>query len=260
VSDVEETVHDGTTLHAIRLKDVDLTRLRVVGGTMRDVLLRDVEISDAEVSGVSISGDVLSLEVNGVDVVPYVEAELDRREPLRVKMRPTDPAGFREAWDLLEELWADTVARARRLPPEQLHESVDGEWSFVQTLRHLAFASESWVLRGIEGEPRPWDPLSLPWDDVPEDIRPAVPHDREARPTLEEALALRERVQAEVRRVIDSLTEESLAADGPVVDENGWPPPGRSFPVKECLLITLSEEWHHRKFAERDLAVLEQPV
>jgi len=27
------------------------------------------------------------------------------------------------------------------LPPEALHRSVDGEWSFIQTLRHLGFAT-----------------------------------------------------------------------------------------------------------------------
>ena len=33
--------------------------------------------------------------------------------------------------------------------------------------------------------------------------------------------------------------------------------PNRSFPVRKCLLIILNEEWWHRQFAERDLAVLE---
>ena len=37
-----------------------------------------------------------------------VSAELDRRDPDRAKMRPAGPAGFREAWDILERaggLW-----------------------------------------------------------------------------------------------------------------------------------------------------------
>ena len=58
-------------------------------------------------------------------------------------MRPTTPAGFREGWDVVERLWAGTVERARRLPPDQLHESVDGEWSFIETLRHLVFATDA---------------------------------------------------------------------------------------------------------------------
>jgi hypothetical protein len=41
------------------------------------------------------------------------------------------------------------------------------------------------------------------------------------------------------------------------VDGPGWPP-AVSFPVKECLLIVLNEEWEHRRYAERDLAILEK--
>ena len=93
-------------------------------------------------------------------------------------MRPTDPAGFREAWDIIERLWAGTVERARALAPEQLHESVDGEWSFIETLRHLVFATDAWVRRAILGDPSPWDPLDLPWDEMPD--TPGIPRDREA--------------------------------------------------------------------------------
>jgi hypothetical protein len=60
-----------------------------------------------------------------------------------------------------------------------------------------------------------------------------------------------------VAAVIGGLTAESLAADTTPVAGTGWPPPV-SFPVKECLLIVLNEEWEHRRYAERDLAVLEQ--
>jgi hypothetical protein len=90
-----------------------------------------------------------------------VYAELDRRYPDRARMRPTDPAGFRTAWDILERLWAGTIARARELPPELLHESVDGEWSFIQTLRHLAFLpSLDEVLPCATIGPRPYDDMS----------------------------------------------------------------------------------------------------
>jgi uncharacterized damage-inducible protein DinB len=184
-----------------------------------------------------------------------VEAELDRRHPDRPKFRPTDADGFREAWDVNERLWAATVERARALPPERLHESVAGEWSFVQTLRHLAFASESWVGRCLLGDPSPWHPLSLPWDTAP--AVPGMPHDREARPSLDEALALRHAAMGLVRRVVDDLTDERLAEDTAPLAGPGWPPEGATFPVRECLLIVLNEEFWHRVFAERDLAVLE---
>jgi hypothetical protein len=169
-------------------------------------------------------------------------------------MRPTDAAGFRDAWDVLERLWAGTVERARAMPPELLHESVDGEWSFIQTLRHLAFATDSWVCRAILGDPRPWDPLDLPFDEMAP--HPEVPWDREARPSLDEALALRADRRAIVRRVLEDLTDEQLAGETEPVDGPAWPPPDR-YPVSECLLIVLNEEWQHRLYAERDLDTLE---
>ena len=156
-------------------------------------MMRGVEIVDT-----TIDGDIANLVVNGVDVAPLVEAELDRRYPDRPRFRPSTADGFRAAWDLNERLWTATVARARKLDPERLHESVNGEWSFIQTLRHLAFASESWVGRCLLGDQRPWHPLSLPWDQM--EPREGVPWDRDARPSLTEALALRSDAMALVRR------------------------------------------------------------
>jgi hypothetical protein len=78
--------------------------------------------------------------VNGVDVAPLVDAELNRRMPGRAKMRPDDADGFREAWVILERLW-EAPSRARTLPEAALHRSIDDEWSFIQTLRHLNVAS-----------------------------------------------------------------------------------------------------------------------
>ena len=229
--------------------DVDLS-----GSRFRGIALHRAVISGSELSDVEITGEILNVTINGVDVAPLVEAELDRRDPDRVRMRPTDPAGFRAAWDLLESLWGGTVARARRLEPDRLHESVDGEWSFIETLRHLVFATDSWVGRAILGDPFPWHPLGLPWDEMPD--TPRVPRDREVRPSLDEVLELRRDRWARVRAVLDGLTDESLDRETEPVDAPGWPPP-RSFPVRECLLIVLNEEYHHRLFAERDLAVLE---
>jgi hypothetical protein len=86
---------------------------------------------------------------------------------------------------------------------------------------------------------------------------PGIPRDRQARPSLDEALALRRDRMGTVRTVVDGLTEASLAAETEPVDGPGWPP-SKSFPVRRCLLIVLNEEWHHRLFAERDLDALER--
>jgi DinB superfamily/Pentapeptide repeats (8 copies) len=235
-------------LSGAQLRAVDLSGARFRGVDLSGVVMRGVELVNAD-----IHGEVVNVTVNGVDIGPLVEAELNRRYPDRAKMRPADPAGFREAWDILERLWDQTIDRARRLPPVLLHEPVGDEWSFIETLRHLVFATDAWIRRAILGDPSPWHPLDLPWDEMPD--TPGVPRDRAARPSLEEVLDLRRDRMATVRQVIEDQTDTSLDGGTEPVEGPGWPP-ARSFPVRECLLVILNEEWEHRLYAERDLDAL----
>src|SRR5688500_1469591 len=89
----------GSVLREVRLNDallhdVDLSRTRVRAAYLDGVLMTGVEVPDLE-----IYGELGRLVVNGVDVVPLVEAELDRRTPERELMRPTDVDGFRKAFE-----------------------------------------------------------------------------------------------------------------------------------------------------------------
>jgi Pentapeptide repeats (8 copies) len=59
-----------------------------------------------------------------------------------------------------------------------------------------------------------------------------------------------------VRQVIEGLTDASLDGETEPVQVPGWPEP-RSYPVRDCLLCILDEEWEHRLYAERDLDALE---
>jgi len=245
----EESSRSDVRVADLSLVDAGFQDIRVTRANLWRIRMRGVWIGEVE-----IDGAVEGLRINGVDVGPPIEAELDRRYPLRARMRPTDVAGFREAWDILESLWAETVDRARALPPERLHERVDGEWSFVQTLRHLLFATDIWVSRAILGDPTPWHRLSLPFDEMEPD--PDVPWDLEARPALDEVVALRAERRATVRRVIEGLTEETLAGAATPVEGPGYPP-ADAYPVAGCLGTVLTEEWQHRLYAERDLDVLE---
>jgi len=236
-------------LRGSRFERVDLS-----GAEFRTVDLTGVVMRGVELVDVDIYGEIVNVTVNGVDIGPLVDAELDKRCPDRAKMRPTDPAGFREAWDVVERLWGETVERARHLDPELLHESVGGEWSFIETLRHLVFATDSWIRRAILGDPSPWDSLDLPWDEMPD--TPGVPRDRDVRPSLDAALELRRDRMSTVREVVEGLTDVSLRGHTEPVEGPGWPE-SRSYPVRECLLRILSEEWEHRLYAERDLDALE---
>jgi uncharacterized protein YjbI with pentapeptide repeats len=108
-ADLRGSRFEHVDLSGAQLRDVDLTGARFGGVDMSGVVMRGVELAN-----VSIHGELLNVTVNGVDIGPLVDAELNRRYPDRVKMRPADPAGFREAWDLLGRLWEQTVERARR--------------------------------------------------------------------------------------------------------------------------------------------------
>ena len=236
-------------LSGSRFRHVDLSR-----STFRNIDLSGARLLDVDLVDVEITGWLKNLRINEVDVVPLIEAELDRRYPDRVKMRPTDADGFREAWAILERLWGGTVERARNLPPDLLHERVHDEWSFIETLRHLLFATDAWVLRAYLGRPSPYDALDLPHTEMG-DVR-SVPRDLDARPSLDEVLALRADRVATVRQVFADLTDERLAGTTEPVLEPGYPE-SESYAVMRCLRAALNEEWEHRLYAERDLAVLE---
>jgi uncharacterized damage-inducible protein DinB len=244
----------GASFTRVFLNDARMHRVDFTGAQVRGALFHGSRLLGVELVDVEISGDLKNVVVNGVDIAPLVDAELNRRNPERAKMRPDDADGFREAWAIVERLWEGTVARARTFPEAALHRSVNDEWSFIQTLRHLNFASNAWVGRMILGNASPWHPLDLPWDEAPG--WDGIPWDREAKPTLDEVLAIRRERQAMVRRVMESLTDEQLVSEV-TRTEPGWPRE-ENFPVKECLLIVLNEEWHHRLFAERDLTSLEK--
>ena len=238
-------------------RDHDFTGQQLRNAVVRGADLRGGGITDCRLRGmdlwnIEIAGELQNVVINGVEVAPLIEAELDRRDPDRAKMRPQTPDGFREAWTILEHRWAATVERARTFPEERLHEPVDDEWSFIQTLRHLCFASDAWVGRMILGDPSPWHPLDLPWDEAPG--WDGIPWDRDARPSLAEALAVRRERQAMVAKVVEELTPEQLAGSV-TMTEPGWPQL-EEFPFTECLLIVLNEEYQHREYAERDLSAL----
>ncbi|EAQ00918.1 hypothetical protein JNB_12104 [Janibacter sp. HTCC2649] len=244
----ERVEFEQSTFRSVGLDHVDI----------RNASLSDVRMRGVELRHVEIWGELDDVVVNGVDVAPLIEAELTRLHPERARLHPTDAAGYRDAWTVIDELWSGTVERARALDavdPALLHESVDGEWSFIQTLRHLPMATSSWLSRGVQRDPSPWHPLELPWDEMP--ATDGVPHDRDARPTLDEALELRHDRFERVRTHLASLTDQELTGSNEVPDTPGWPPPGELIPVRDAFDTLLNEEWWHRQFAERDLAALE---
>jgi hypothetical protein len=191
--------------------------------------------------------------VNGVEVAPLVEAELDRRFPERVKLRAGDPEGLADAWAMIEDVWSTTVARARTLPEELLFERVDGEWSFVETLRHLVFATDGWLFRMVRQDPHPYHPWGLAPSFLTDPASLGI--DPEAGPSLDEVLAVRRGRMDAVKETIAALTREELERICVPPEAPGHPMEAHS--VLSCLHVILDEEWEHSRYANRDLDRLE---
>jgi hypothetical protein len=215
------------------------------GARFRDVNLTDARISHAWLVNVEIDALVEGLVVNGVDVTEYVN-ERDEWYPLRGMLRPEDPDGMREAWTALEDEWAKTVSRARGLGEDALHQSVDEEFSFVQTLRHLVMAIDKWFTAPILGEE--FDPIGLPNTGSLDFPWPGIDYD--LTPTFAEALGVHAGRATSVRDYLASVSTADLER---VVDvlENG------PNPIKECIYTVFEETFWHNRYALRDLAVLE---
>jgi hypothetical protein len=194
--------------------------------------------------------------VNDFDVTEFVEGELDRRHPERVQLRAVRTADdHRATWDAIERLWAETVARAERLPEPVRHERVDDEWSFVETSRHLVFATDAWVSRTILDESLPYHPILLTQSGYSPQSATSIGIDIGAAPSYAEALAARAGRMDVVRGVVDGLTDAELERIVTRKPAPGYPEEQRS--VRGCLRVVMTEECEHRRYAVRDLAVLE---
>jgi hypothetical protein len=233
-----------------RFVDRDLS-----GAEFRECVLNDVRLIGVVMRGARIEGDVIDLTVNGVEVMPYVEAELDRRHPERVQLRNVRNADdFRAMWATIERLWSELTARAERLPESVRHERVAEEWSFVETLRHLVFVTDAWVRRCVLGEASPYHREALPPTFLPD--LSALGIEVGASVSLDEAIALRRSSQSVVDGVLAGLDQDGLSRVCAANPARGFPPV-TEFPVLRCLLTVLNEESAHHEFAVRDLAVLE---
>jgi hypothetical protein len=226
------------------------------GLEIRDCEVSGLKIVDCYGSDVYLGGDFERVVVNDVDVTKYVEAELDRQHPARRLAREAaSPDDYRTTWDAIETLWAGTLERARLLPEDKLYERVDGEWSFVETQRHLLLASDAWLGNAVLEEEAPYHPLGFPYGGMPADAVAQLGLTLDASPTLDEVLAPRQRRMASMRRVVEGLTEAEL--DRTCGRKPAEPYPDQKYVVRRCLKVVLKEEVEHHRYAVRDLAVLE---
>lgn len=227
------------TLHGTWFRLADLHKAR----------MRGVSLVDAE-----IDGEIDGLRVNGIEIAPLVEAELDRRHPERAVFHASDPAELEAGWATLAAMWDATVARVASMEPGTEAVSVDGEWSFAETLRHLVLATDAWLGWTILDKELPFHPIGVLFTE-------AAGHEAElgidatASPTYAEVLEVRAGRVAMVRDFLADVAPREL-------DErrtNPWDG-DRTLSVLDCLRVIFQEEWYHHRFATRDLDAIELGV
>ena len=232
---------EGATFVKASFKGATLRFSDVSGMTMRSV----------DVDGLDIDSHDLffgSLTVNGVDVVPLVEAELDRLFPGRELQKAQTPEGLREGWVAVQAAWQTTVADT---PPDLVDAHVDDEWSLAQTLRHLVLATDAWLRGGILRIEQPFHELGQIFTGAAEmgfdmSIFRAEP------PTYDEILAVRAERQQLVTDFLATVTPDLLAEER----DNPWGGGDWHPSVGDCVRVILEEEWAHLRYVRRDLALL----
>ncbi|MEN9504509.1 MAG: hypothetical protein RI958_435 [Actinomycetota bacterium] len=226
------------------LADAEFWGADLSRATFRDVNLTGARISHAWVVDVEIDALVDRLVVNGVDVTAYVN-DHDPWFPLRTMLRPDTPAEMLATWSTLEREWAATHRTVEGLAAGAAHTSVNGEWSYVQTLRHLVFAMDKWFTVPVADAG--FDPIGLPNTGSLDLPWPGL--DLSLDPPLDHVQAVRAERAQRFRSFLASLTADDLDRSIDVA-ENG------PHPLRECIFTVFEEEFWHLRYARRDLLEL----
>jgi len=238
-------------LRGAEFVDADLRGARFVRADLSGVLMRAVHVKGADIDAPWLSDGESFLRVNGVDVIPFVEAELNRRFPGRADRRAGDPDGLRAAWAVLERTWAAVLERVAAMPAGTVEVSVAGEWSFAQTLRHLVMATDAWLGRSILEIEQPFHPIGEPNAEYETDGNDMSAFTT-VTPLYAEVLQVRAGRVAMVRDFLATVTSEELGEPR----KNPWNPEHPETTLS-CLHVILKEEWDHHRYAVRDLEAIE---
>ena len=139
-----------------------------------------------------------------------------------------------------------TMRRAASFSDEELHRSVNDEWSTVDSLRHVVLIVDLWLSKAVLGEQDPFHPIALPPTFMPPKL-PGSSIDPGARPTFDEACYVLRGRLATVRASIDELTPADLER----------PVQSHAKTVGGALDVLCGEMTAHNRFINRDLDIIE---
>ena len=157
-----------------------------------------------------------------------------------------DVAGLTKAWGRLQNQWTETVVGVRReLAESRLGERVNGEWSFIETLRHLIFVTDAWIGTGLV-DSQTYHPLGLPPHFVTNGLELGL--DLDAKPGLDAVLEARQSRRRTMERALSIMADDQL--DRPCLGRLA------DFTRRGAVQVVVAEECFHHGFAVRDLSAL----
>src|SRR4051794_16217916 len=221
------------------------------GATLRFSDFSGVTMRSVNVDGLDIDSHDLffgELFVNGVDVVPLVDAELNRQYPGRELQKAQTPEGLRQGWEAVQAAWHEMVAST---PSALVDAHVDDEWSLAQTLRHLILATDAWLRGAVLRIEQPFHEIGQIFTSA-EEMGFDMSIFRTDPPDYDEILAVRAERQQLVTAFLATATEDLLAEER----HNPWGYGERRPTVGDCMRVILEEEWAHLRYVRRDLARL----
>lgn len=221
--------------------------------TIRFSDVRGMKIRSTDTNGLDIDDHDLffgKLIVNGVDVVPYVNAELNKQFPGRELQSAQTLDGLHEGWVAVQKAWQETIDET---PEEWRDVQVNDEWSLSETLRHLILATNAWLGSAIQRQEHPFHDIGLIFTGAAE-MGFDMSIFREDEPTWEEILQVRAEHQQAVTDFLNGTNEEEIAEER----DNPWGGDDWHPTVGDCIRVILEEEWAHLRYIRRDHAELQE--
>ncbi len=205
--DMAGTLFHNVNLYGTTFDDVNLENARIYNAN-----LRNMTIDDANITGLTIFG---------VRVDQLLEAEFDRRDPERVRLRMSDifdPDEVRRVLARLDDVRAEFYAHLRAASPDALNARPGPErWSALEHVRHLLFAEDMYLNRWLLRNAQPWLKLGF----LPPFLEgnPAFAGvGDEPTADLETVLAAWDAIHAGMKAFVAEITPEILKRDTSDVD------------------------------------------
>jgi hypothetical protein len=157
-----------------------------------------------------------------------------------------DVDSAREAVAAATTALGETMLRVSSLADDDRHRRVNGEWSAVESLRHLVLVIDVWLSKTVLGHADPFHPIGLPPSFMPRKL-PGSSIDPEARPSFDETCQVLQGRVAGLGDYVEALTQEELARS---IE-------GHAGSVAAALGVLFDELRAHNRFINRDLDVIE---